>query len=191
VSNINLTQLHMLTIKGMEFEILYNKEEIQSRVAEVAQQIQQDFQERIADTVILTVLEGAKPFSRDLQSHLEGNFSTDEIKLQSYKGGTKSTGKVEVVGGLKSNVRGKHVVVVEDVVDSGLTYHELHKILIEQGAESVSMCTLFYKPTKHQFEDPIAYVGFEIGEEFIIGYGLDLDEDEDTRALKNVYVKLN
>lgn len=164
----------MLTIDGMNFEVLFTEEQIRDRVAEVAQQMQADFKDRVDSVIFLTVLDGSMRFSADLMRHIDFPIIADSVKLQSYEG-EESTGEVKSLTGLKHSIEGKDVIIVEDIIDTGNTYHELLAILRKLNPKSIQMCTLLYKPDKYEYDYPLDYIGFEIGNDFVVGYGLDYD----------------
>jgi len=166
----------MLNVQGMEFEEFLSSAQIKERVAEVAQEMQNDFKDQVEAVIFLTVLEGSMRFSAELMNGLDFPMINDSIKLKSYQG-TERTDSTKKLMGLKHNIQGRDVIIIEDIVDTGDTYHELLKILREMKPRSIRMCTLLLKPGEYKYDYPLDYVGFEIGNKFVIGYGLDYEEE--------------
>ncbi|HAM15257.1 MAG TPA: hypoxanthine phosphoribosyltransferase [Eggerthellaceae bacterium] len=160
-------------------EILYADTEIKARVAEIGAALTDQYSE-VADrgegVLLLSVLRGAAIFMADLARATEIPLEMDYMALSSYGSGAKSSGNVKVVKGLTSDIRGKHVVVVEDILDSGLTLQFLLEYLKQYEPASVEIITLLRKRTKAQVDIECAHVGFECPDEFIVGYGLDYAE---------------
>lgn len=157
----------------MNVGILFSEIDIRERIKIIAQQINQDYGTK--DTlVVLIVLHGALIFGADLVRNLEMPTEIETVRLKSYEG-TSSTGKVQLVTPLPNHLAGKHVLVVEDIVDTGKSIDFLLKELQKAEATSVKICTLLDKPEAHEFPIKADYVGFKIAKNFVIGYGLDLD----------------
>lgn len=157
-----------------EFEPLFPREQIQARVAELGRQITRDYAGRDGELVVVGVLKGALVFMADLIRHLPGNVTCDFLRLSSYEG-TESTGSVRFDFDLTQPIAGKHVLIVEDIVDTGLTMTFLLKALEVRTPASLKLCTLLHKPARTKRPVPIDYVGFTIPDRFVIGYGLDLE----------------
>lgn len=153
-------------------EVLISAERIQQRVAEIAAQIRSDLG---PDTqiVLLCVLKGAFPFLADLARSLPGDVVFDFIQLSSWDGGRESTGTVRIKKDHDFDIKGRHVVIVEDIVDSGLTIAHLRELLATRAPASLRVATLLSKPDAHIHPTQIEYVGFEIPNKFVVGYGLD------------------
>lgn len=166
------------------FKLYMPFEKIEESVQKVADQLNNDMKE-IDTPIFLSVLNGSFMFTASLMQKI--NFQCDIvfIKLASYEG-TESTGCVKQIMGLTKSVKGKTVVVVEDIVDTGGTIEELHKILTEAGAADVRICTLMYKPESYSKNIPIDYIANSIPNDFILGYGLDYDQLG--RQYKDIYV---
>ena len=154
--------------------VLYSKEQIQQRVTELAAQIDADYQGR--EILLVGVLKGAVMVMADLTRHLHLPVETDWMAVSSYGSGTKSSGVVRILKDLERDITGRHVLIVEDIVDSGLTLSWLMANLGSRGPASVEVCTLLRKPEAAKVEVPLRYVGFDIPNEFVVGYGLDYAE---------------
>ena len=159
-------------------------EQIEESVQNVADKINEDLKD-VDTPIFLSVLNGSFMFTASLMQKI--NFQCDIvfIKLASYEG-TESTGNVKQIIGLTKSVKGKTVVVIEDIVDTGGTIEELHKILTNAGAADVKICTLMYKPGSYSKEIPIDYIAKSIPNDFILGFGLDYDQLG--RQYKDIYV---
>ena len=171
-----------ITIKDKTFEVSLPEEQIKQRVAEVAQQISRDMEGK--NPLFLAVLNGAFIFAADLMRAMTIPCEISFVKLASYQG-TTSTGKVKEVIGINENLAGRTVVIVEDIVESGLTIKQMIEALGTRNPASVHICTLFFKPEKLKEDLKLDYVAFEIPNDFILGYGLDYDQQ--ARGLKDVY----
>jgi hypoxanthine phosphoribosyltransferase len=156
------------------FEPLFTAAQIQARIAELGRKITADYQGREDDLVVVCVLKGALMFMADLIRHLPGRITCDFLRLSSYEG-TESTGSVRFDFDLTQPVAGKHVLIVEDIVDTGLTMSFLLAALEVRKPASLKLCTLLHKPARTKKPVPIDYVGFTIPDRFVIGYGLDLE----------------
>lgn len=159
--------------KTYDVHVLFTEEQIKKRVGELAQKINQDYGEK--DTVvILLVLHGALLFAADLVRGLAMPTEIESVRLRSYHG-TESTGKIELIGSLPKDFSGQHVLIVEDIVDSGRSIDFLLKQLKPLNAKTIKTACLLDKPDAHLFQVAPEYVGYSIGRNFVIGYGLDLD----------------
>ncbi len=154
--------------------ILIPSLDIQQRVRQLANEVSRDY----ADTVpvLVNILKGAFVFLADLTRCLTIPHEVDFMAISSYHGGTQTTGVVKIEKDLKTNITGRDVLVVEDIVDTGLTINYLLDMLQTRAPRSLRICTLLDKPHARRKEIPLAYTGFEIPNEFVIGYGLDYDE---------------
>lgn len=155
-------------------EILLSEEEIQKRVAELGAEISRDYKGE--PVVLVCVLKGAIVFFADLVRHIEGDVSLDFISCSSYGSSTVSSGVVRILKDLDRPIEGKHVVVVEDIVDTGTTLSYLLQNLQSRKAKSVRLASLLNKPDRRKVDVHVDYQGFVIPDEFVIGYGLDYDE---------------
>ena len=156
-----------------KIERILTKEEIQEKVIELGSLISTDYRDK--DVVLVCNLKGAFIFLADLCRHITARVSIDFIATTSYKG-TKSTGAVRIIKDLKLDVKGKHILLVEDIVDTGYTLDYTMKYLALHGPESIRVCTLLDKRCKREIDVDIDYTGFEVSDRFVIGYGLDYDE---------------
>nr|WP_239543530.1 hypoxanthine phosphoribosyltransferase [Glutamicibacter nicotianae] len=153
---------------------MYTKEEIQTRVEELAAQIDKDYEGR--DILVVGVLKGAVMIMADLVRALNSHLTMDWMAVSSYGSGTQSSGVVRILKDLDSDLMGKHVLIVEDIIDSGLTLSWLKSNLESRGPASVEICTLLRKPEAAKVEIDVKYVGMDIPNEFVVGYGLDYAE---------------
>ena len=154
-------------------ETLYSAQEIAARVAELGGQITGDYADK--DLVLIGVLKGSCVFMADLMREIDLQLSIDFMAVSSYKDGTVSTGDVEILKDLTNPIRGKDVIVCEDIVDTGLTLFRLTEILSSKGANSIKIATLLDKPEPRiKKELKIDYCGFQIPNKFVVGYGLDV-----------------
>ena len=154
-------------------EILLSEAQIQKRVAEMAQEIRKDYPD---DLHVIAVLKGAFIFLSDLARHIPGHVSLDFMAVSSYAKGTTSSGEVKMVKDLDTALDGRNVVIVEDIVVTGLTLHYLQKILLERNPKSLRTACLLSKPSRRKIQIAVEYVGFTIEDRFVVGYGLDYDE---------------
>lgn len=154
--------------------VLFTKEEIQQKINELAAQIDKDYEGR--DILVVGVLKGAVMVMADLVRALHSHVSMDWMAVSSYGSGTQSSGVVRILKDLDTDLMGKHVLIVEDIIDSGLTLSWLKANLVSRGPASVEICTLLRKPEAAKVEIDVKYVGMEIPNEFVVGYGLDFDE---------------
>ena len=152
-------------------EILVQRDELEHRVRELAQEVSRDYADR--DLLLVGVLKGAVFFLSDLMRHLEIDCEVDFMAVSSYGSSTDSSGVVRILKDLDISIEGRHVVIVEDIVDSGLTLSYLLRTLKARNPASLEVCALLTKPERRKVELPIRYVGFEIPNRFAIGYGLD------------------
>jgi hypoxanthine phosphoribosyltransferase len=154
---------------------LITTEELQARIAELGAQIAADYGDK--EVVAVAVLKGSFLFFADLVRHLQlPNLACDFLGLSSYGSRTESSGVVRVTSDLSGPVEGKHILIVEDIVDTGLTMKYLLENLATRRPASVQICTLLHKPEGKKVDVPMAYVGFTIENHFVVGYGLDYDE---------------
>lgn len=157
--------------------VLFSQDDIASRVKELGEEISASFASKgIEEIVIVSVLKGSFIFVADLVRHLSVNAAVDFMAVSSYGAATKSSGVVRILKDLDIELEGKHVLVVEDIVDSGLTLHFLLKNLRNRKPASLQLCSLLVKPEAVQVELDINWTGFECPNEFLVGYGLDFAE---------------
>jgi len=155
-------------------EILVQRDELEHRVRELGAQITRDYEER--DLLLVCVLKGAVFFLSDLMRHIDGPCEVDFMAVASYGSATESSGVVRILKDLDAPVEGRHVLIVEDIVDSGLTLQYLLRNLGARDPASLEVCALLTKPERRKVDLPTRYVGFEIPDRFAVGYGLDHDE---------------
>lgn len=155
-------------------KVIVAPSQLRQRVSELGQQITTDY----ADTppLLVGVLKGAMSFMSDLMREIELPVDVDFMAVSSYGAATRSSGVVRIVKDLDADLTGRHVLVVEDIVDSGLTLSYLRKYLGARKPASLEVCALLYKETAQRVEQTIRYVGFTIPNEFVVGYGLDVNE---------------
>ena len=152
-------------------EILVQADVLQRRVKELAAQITEDYEGR--DLLLICVLKGAVFFLSDLMRHIEVPCEVDFMAVASYGDATESSGVVRILKDLDAPIDGRDVLIVEDIVDSGLTLEYLMRNLKARGPASIEVCALLTKPERRKAEVPAKYIGFEISNRFVIGYGLD------------------
>ena len=182
---LNTLTMEKVTLYDKTFRPFIKYEKIIEAIDGVAEQINRDFEGCQDVPVLLCVLNGSIMFMGELMKRLNFNCQTISIKLTSYEG-TNSTGRVKQALGLTSDITGRRVIVVEDIVDTGNTIVELKNILADKGAAESKICTLLLKPDAYKKEEPIDYVAMEIPNDFIVGFGLDYDEIG--RNLKDIYI---
>ena len=156
--------------------ILLSEEAIQNRVKEMGAEIARDFEGK--NPIMVCILKGAVMFYADLLRATPIPMSMDFMAVSSYGNKTKSSGEVEIKKDLSSTIEGRHIIIVEDIIDSGFTLSYLTRVLSARGAASISLCTLLDKPSRRApgIDLKSNYSGFEVGDEFVVGYGLDYAE---------------
>lgn len=174
--------MSIVRIKDKTFKTSIAEAEIKERVKALAQQISNDMEGKTP--LFLGVLNGAFIFAADLMREMTIPCEISFVKLASYQG-TTSTGKIQEVLGINENLSGRHVIIVEDIVESGQTMKRMIESLGTRNPASVHICTLFFKPDKLQEDLTLDYVAFRIPDDFIVGYGLDYDHQG--RELKDIY----
>jgi len=152
-------------------KVLISEDQIKQRVAELGARISRDYKDR--QPILVNILKGGIIFLSDLVRQLKVLHEIDFMSVSSYESQTESTGVVRILADLNINIEGKDVIIVEDIVDSGLTLDYIRHILLARRPKSMTICTLLDKRIKRKIEVPLDYVGFEIPDEFVIGYGLD------------------
>ena len=154
--------------------VLLDSDTVARRVAELGAEIGADLAER--DPVLVSVLKGALIFLADLMRAMEMPVSIDLMEVSSYGSGTETSGQVRILKDLSKPIEGRHVIVVEDIIDTGLTLNYLLRYLADKGPASITIVCLLDKPARRLAEIPIDYRGFTIPDRFVVGYGLDYDE---------------
>lgn len=155
-------------------EILYTKEQLALIVKELGEKLSKDFEGR--EPVLVSVLKGAFVFMADLVREVSIPCTVDFMAVSSYGSGTETSGKVKIIKDLDTNIEGRHVIIVEDIIDSGVTLSHLMEMLRERKPASLSLCALFDKPERRRVKVDIDYKGVTVPDEFVVGYGLDYDE---------------
>ena len=171
----------IIQLHDKKFRIMIPAEQIDRAVSEVAQRINRDYADK-QTPLFVGVLNGSFMFMSDLIKKIEFNNELSFVKLSSYEG-TSSTGEVKSLLGLNNSIEGRHVIIVEDIVDTG---ESIDHMIRDLEARKLAVCTLFFKPGSYRKQRPIEYRAMEIGNEFIVGYGLDYDQLG--RSLKDIYV---
>lgn len=155
-------------------KIIYSQEMIEHKVQEMATQISTDYEGK--DLLVICILKGSVIFTADLLKHISIHCNIDFMAVSSYGSGTESSGKVTIKKDIEYNMEGRNILIVEDIVDSGLTLKYLVDYLKSRKANSVEVATLMNKPSRRKVDIYVRYSGFEVPNEFLVGYGLDYDE---------------
>ena len=161
-------------IEGDLVDVLYTEQQIQDRLGEMAKQIEADYEGK--DILLVGVLKGAVMVMADLARHFGRHVEMDWMAVSSYGSGTKSSGVVRILKDLDTDISGRHVLVVEDIIDTGLTLSWLISNLQSRKPASVEICTLLRKPEAQRMSVDVRYVGYDIPNAFVVGYGLDYAE---------------
>ncbi|OHT06970.1 Hypoxanthine-guanine-xanthine phosphoribosyltransferase [Tritrichomonas foetus] len=151
-------------------EVLYDQKAIEARVTELAAELSKEYRDK--DPILVCVLTGAIFFFTDLVKKLDFPVYPDYIIASSYSG-TKSSGNLMITKDLKYNIEGRHVIIIEDIIDTGLTMYQLRYNLLSRNPASLKICVLCDKDVKKAYEVPIDYCGFHVVDKFIVGYGFD------------------
>ena len=152
---------------------LLTAEQIQARVVELGAQITADYQGK--DLVVIGLLNGVYPFFADLTRAIDLDMDVNFMRVTSYGHGLESTGEVKILTDVDKSIRGRHALVVEDIVDTGLTLQKVRNLLLDREPATLRICTLLDKPSRRRVQVPVDYVGFAIEDHFVVGYGLDLE----------------
>lgn len=156
---------------GITYSTLISSKDMFARIEALGKQISKDYEGR--EISAICVLKGGIMFMADLVKHIEVPLSMDFMAVSSYGNETSSSGVVKIIKDLDESIEGKDVLIVEDIIDSGRTLSYLYKILEERNPSSIKICTLLDKPERRVVDVAVDYVGFEIPDKFVIGYGLD------------------
>ncbi|ADL08811.1 hypoxanthine phosphoribosyltransferase [Thermosediminibacter oceani] len=156
-------------------EILITEEEIKNKLRELGEKITRDYKDK-DNVLVVGVLKGAVLFIADLIRHIQLPVQLDFMAVSSYGASTKSSGVVRILKDLDEEVEGKHILIVEDIIDSGLTLSYLYSMLKSRKPASIKICTLLDKPSRRKVDIEVDYLGFEIPDLFVVGYGLDYNE---------------
>ena len=157
-----------------KISVLISEEEIERRVCEIAKQISEDYAKK--EVVLICILKGSIFYTCDLAKRLTIPVTLDFMKVSSYGSGTVSNGTIEIQKDLEESIEGQDVIIVEDIIDSGNTLNHLVSMLKRRNPASLRITTLLDKPSRREVEVPVDYVGFEIEDKFVVGYGLDYDQ---------------
>ena len=155
-------------------KVLITQEEAQKRITELAEQINRDYEGK--EYTVVVTLRGAVMFFADLFRQLTGNVDCDFIAVSSYGATTTTTGEVKMSKDVSSPIKGKHIIIIEDIIDTGITLAYLKKMFIAREPASLKVCSFLDKPSRREVEIEGDYIGFTIPNEFVIGYGLDYDQ---------------
>ncbi|MCA9618593.1 MAG: hypoxanthine phosphoribosyltransferase [Myxococcales bacterium] len=153
------------------FVTLYSQEQIAQRVSELGAEIARDYGDQ--KLVLVCVLKGSFVFTADLARAIDGNVHVEFLGVRSYGEGTESSGVVQITQDLTRNIENEHVLLVEDIVDTGLTISHLLDLMRTRRPASVKVCSLLHKPARTKIQVPVDYLGFTIEDKFVVGYGLD------------------
>ena len=154
--------------------VMLSQEEIENKVTELAKQIEKDYEGQ--DLLLVGILKGASVFVADLMRKINLNVNIDFMSVSSYGSGTVSSGTVKILKDLDVDIKDKDVLIVEDIIDSGITLRNLYDTLMTREPRSLKLCTLLNKPARKKVDVNVDYVGFVIEDKFIVGYGIDYDE---------------
>ncbi|HCX04326.1 MAG TPA: hypoxanthine phosphoribosyltransferase [Clostridiales bacterium] len=163
-----------MNLEKITKEVMISEQEIKDKVKELGKMITEDYKGK--DLVVICVLKGAIMFVSDLIKEIKVPLAIDFMAVSSYGNSTKSSGVVKIIKDLDDSIEGKDVLIVEDIIDSGLTLAYLLDNLESRDPKSIEICTLLDKPTGRKTDVDTKYVGFEIKDEFVVGYGLDYAE---------------
>jgi hypoxanthine phosphoribosyltransferase len=152
---------------------LLSEAQIRTRVQELGDQLTRDYAG--TDLVVIGLLNGVFPFFADLVRAMNLDLDVTFMQVTSYGGGMHSTGEVHILKDLDQSIQGRHALVVEDIVDTGLTLFKVRNLLKDREPLSLKICTLLDKPSRRKVEVPVDYIGFTIEDKFVVGYGLDID----------------
>ena len=154
-------------------EVMISEQEVHQRIAELGRQISEDYRDSGSEMVLVGLLRGSFMFMADLCRQIDVPHEVDFMTASSYGNGMNSTRDVKILKDLDEDIRGKDVLIVEDIIDSGNTLHYLVEILYKRKPNSIKICTLLDKPERRTADVKVDYSGFNIPDEFVVGYGLD------------------
>lgn len=157
-------------------KVFYSEEQLQKRIAELGAQITADYKDFDEDIFCVGILKGAVVFYTDLVRQIKLPINFDFMIASSYGNSTSTSGTVKILKDLDYDIEGKHLIVIEDIIDSGTTMHYLKKYFAARKPKSVKLCALFSKPSRRTVDVDIDYCGFTVPDEFLVGYGLDYAE---------------
>tara|TARA_B100001029_G_scaffold177862_2_gene183305 strand:- start:49 stop:627 length:579 start_codon:yes stop_codon:yes gene_type:complete len=182
-TKLNQIDLNKYGLEDYRFEELISEIELSKRVREIGEQISIDYKGKIP--VIICVLNGSFLFMADLVRYLNIDFEVDFIKISSYGNDTKTSGTVRLIKDISADITGRDLIVVEDIVDTGLSVEFLYNRLNEAKPTSIRFATCLKKPSKVNIDELVNYIGFNISDSFVIGYGLDYAQK--FRGLSSIY----
>ena len=162
-----------MTMSRPHIHPLLTAAQIAARVQELGAELTRDYAGK--ETVVIGLLNGVYPFFADLTRVMDLDFDVSFMRVASYGNGMESTGEVKIISDMDKSIRGKHALLVEDIVDTGLTLFKVRNLLLDREPASLKIATLLNKPSRRRVEVPVDYVGFPIEDHFVVGYGLDLD----------------
>ena len=177
-----------VTLNDRTFEVMIPAEDIDRAVAAVAERLNRDYATAERPPIFIGVLNGAFIYLADIVRKVDFNNEIAFMQISSYEG-TQSTGKITQKLGIDFDIEGRDIILVEDIVETGHSINHMLGYLRALSPRSIEVCTLFFKPDKYLYDMPIKYCAMEIGNEFIVGYGLDYDQIG--RNLKDIYVVTN
>lgn len=155
-------------------EVLITREQLTQRVRDLGQQITKDYE---GEPVLLVgILRGSVPFMADIMREIDLDVTIDFMSVSSYGGSTKTSGVVRIVKDLETPIEGKNVIIIEDIIDTGLTLHYLKGHLMGRNPKSLKICAILDKPSRRKIDIKGDYIGFEVEDKFIVGYGLDFNQ---------------
>ena len=157
----------------MEVNVLINKARLENRIEEMAKQIEKDYEGK--DIVFIGILKGSVMFMTELAKNIKSNVELDFMDVSSYEG-TESSGDVRINSDIRNSIKGKDVIIVEDIIDNGRTLTYLIEYLKQKQPNSLKIATMLSKPSRRIMELNVDYIGFSINDEFVVGYGLDYNE---------------
>lgn len=157
-----------------KIKTLINEKSLERRIQELADKIEKDHKGK--EIIFIGILKGSMPFMWELAKRVKNNVKFDFMEVSSYKG-TESTGKLDIKKDISGNIEGKDVIIIEDIIDTGLTLSYLKEYLSKKNPNSLKIATLLSKPSRREKELEVEYIGFKIEDEFVIGYGLDYNQD--------------
>lgn len=161
-------------MSNYHIEEYLSEEKVDARIREIGEQISKDYAGK--EVCLICILKGSIFYTCELAKRITVPVTLDFMQVSSYGGGTESSGTIKILKDLDESVEGKNVIVVEDIIDSGRTLSHLLTLLGSRNPASVKLCTLLDKPDRRVVEVPVDYVGFQIPDEFVVGYGLDYDQ---------------
>lgn len=172
-----------VTLHDKSFRPFLTEKEIKDAIKQLAKKLQKDYQDE--NPIFIGILNGSFLFTADLVREFDGNCEVTFLRMASYEG-TASTGNVQTVLGIKEDIKDRNVIIIEDIVDTGNTVEKLYEVLSKEQPSSLKIATLLFKPNAYKKDIPIDYVAITVGNEFLVGYGLDYDGLG--RNLKDIYI---